>query len=465
MSDKILVIDNDLEILKSTCSLLEEWGYIADQAHGGRDGIIKGASPDYAIILIDYRMPGINGIEVAKELKKINSESILLMYSCDKSREATIEAWEAGVVKFVDKDLALPELQKLIKDYCQEYHLSRKLLRNEMPPSVREEFIASVGMVGRSTQLAEIVRIIKKYSENRYSVLVVGETGVGKELAARALHVGPEEKFKSLNCAAFKSSQLLESELFGSEKGAFTGAMSRIGIIEAANGGTVFFDELHQLDLDAQSKLLRTFQEKTIKRVGGRDEYGVNFRIVAAAQPDVEQRVADGRFQEDLFNRINVLRIDIPPLRERPEDIEPLVRHFCNLHFEKTGERKFFLAETIRCFERHDWVGNVRVLENYVNRLLVNVSEEIITPKYLDKKIFIKSLPSQPIIDYSLFRKRQENELREYFQEVLRSCNNNAAEAASIIGIAPTTFYDLIHKLKIRNNRKNNDLEIDKRNA
>ncbi len=450
MTNKILMVDDDKENLKSTCSLLEEWGYIAEKAEGGQQGILKGASPDYSVILIDVRMPGIKGFEVAREIKKINSESVLLMYSCDKSREALDEAWDAGVSKFIEKDMALPKFQKLLANYCDQYHQTRKLLGNEMSSTAREEYIASVGMVGRSRQLADIVRIIYNYRENNYSVLILGETGVGKERVARALHTGLEEKYKKINCASFRSSNLLENELFGSEKGGFTGAMGRIGIIEAANGGTMFFDELHQLDRDAQAKLLRTFEEKTIKRVGGRDEYPINFRIIAATQTDIEQRVADGRFQEDLYNRVNVLRINIPPLRERPEDIGPLVRSFCDDHFRETEKRKFFLEETIRCFERHDWIGNVRVLKNCVKRLLVDVNDEVIRPKHLDPKIFKTSAPSQPLFNYGLWKKKQEDDTISYFHEALRVCNGNAAEAAEFIHIPPSTFYDLIRKLKIK---------------
>jgi DNA-binding NtrC family response regulator len=455
MNNKILMIDNDKENLDSTAGLLEEWGYTVTKAYSGQEGILKGASPDFAIILIDYRMPGLSGVEVTKELKKVNSESILLMYSCDDSTKATRAAWAAGVTNFIDKSLDPLEFRKIIEDYCIEYHETRKVLRNEMSSSALAELIGSVGMVGRSSKLAGVVRIIKRFQKLKDNVMILGETGVGKELVASAIHHGPPNLYKRLNCANFKSSNLLESELFGSEKGSFTGALSRIGVIEAANGGTVFFDELHQLDLDAQSKLLRVFQEKHIKRVGGRDEYPINFRIVTAVQPDIENRIEKGLFQEDLYYRVNVLSIEVPPLRERLEDIEPLVRHFCNQHFEETGERKFFLAETIKQFENFHWPGNIRQLRNVVKKALASNSEEVIQPKHLDKKLF-NAESKQPILNFSLFKKKQDDDLRDYLEWVLKMCDGNAASAAGVLRLPTSTFYDLLKKFDLRKPRSLN---------
>jgi DNA-binding NtrC family response regulator len=370
------------------------------------------------------------------------------MYSCDDSTKASRESWQAGVTNFIDKSLPLSELRKVIEDYCIEYHETRKVLRDELPESALTELIASVGMIGRSKKLAAVARLILRLRILKDSVLIIGETGVGKELVAAAIHKGPLDLYKKLNCSNLKRSDVLESELFGSEKGAFTGAISRIGIIESARGGTVYFDELHELDLDAQSKVLRLFQEKSVKRVGGHDEYAIDFRIVTSVQPDIEERVKKGSFKEDLYYRVNVLSIEVPPLRERLEDIEPLVRHFCKEHFKDTGETKFFAAETIKHFESYDWPGNIRQLRNIVKKLLAHTTSDIIYAKHLDKKIF-KIASKRSILNFSLFKRKQDDDMRAFLERILNDCDGNAAAAASLMQIPTSTFYGLMKKYNI----------------
>jgi DNA-binding NtrC family response regulator len=321
------------------------------------------------------------------------------------------------------------------------------------------ELIASEGMVGRSKKLAAVVRLIIRLRNLKDTVLIIGETGVGKELVAAAIHKGPSELYKKINCSNLKRSDVLESELFGSEKGAFTGALSRIGIIGSARGGTVYFDELHELDLDGQSKVLRLFQEKTVKRVGGHDEYPIDFRIVTSVQPDIEERVAKGLFKDDLYYRVNVLTIEVPPLRERPEDVEPLVRHFCKEHFIDTEETKFFSAETIKHLENFDWPGNIRQLRSVVKKLLATTGSDIIYAKHLDKKMFnVRSKKS--ILNFSLFKKKQDDEIRAFLERILNDCDGNAAAAASVMQIPTSTFYGLIKKYNLTRQREINATEV-----
>ncbi len=453
MNSKILIIDDDKDNLVSTSSLLEEWGYEVTQADNANDGIKLGTDPNFAVILQDYRMPDKNGAEIAAAIKQVNRESIILMYSCDNSREALKESWAIGVNEFVDKDIPLDKFKEIIEKYCIEYEEYRRTVRYENSRSAAETVIRSVGMVGRSKVLADVARKILKYQDSNETVLLIGESGVGKENVAQALHRGREDKFKSFNCSSYAGSNTMESELFGHEKGAFTGALtSKIGILESAAGGTAFFDELHQLDIPAQAKLLRAFQNKKIRRVGGRDEYTVDFRIVAAVQTDIEERIEKGLFQFDLYQRINILRIEIPPLRSRPEDIEPLVAHFCEQFFKQNGIRKTFLASTIRSMENYSWPGNVRELEHMVRRLLTDVSSNLIEAKHLEKKIF-KSSSTVPVLELSTLKLKHFNEVREWLLLLLKVNAGSAIEAAKRAQIPTSTFYDMLAKHQIEKKR------------
>jgi two-component system, NtrC family, response regulator AtoC len=450
MKYRILVVDDDLDNLRPTCALLEQWGYAVESAASGTQGVSMGSTGDYAVILMDYRMPDINGAEAAIEIRKRNEESIIIMYSCDESREALKDALRADVMDFVDKNEDLNKFRAILEDACTRYEESSRTVKQSTSPTATEELILSVGMIGRSHGMAEVSRKIIRYKNRKETVLILGATGTGKERVARALHTGDPEKFKVVDCTVYRDkAQLLEAELYGSEKGAYTNATARrIGIIEAARGGTVFFDELHQLSLDAQTKLLRAFQEKKIRRVGGQDEYSVDFRIIAAAQSDLEERVAAGSFLPDLFHRLNILRIEVPSLQERPEDIEPLVAHFCEAYNKANGQKKRFLMQTVRYMERKSWPGNIRDLQNMIYRMLTDSASDTIRPEALGPT-FKTDIAKIEISAFSALKHKHELEIRDVLTEAMR-ISKTASQAAERLGMPATTLYSMLNKYGLR---------------
>lgn len=458
---KILIVDDHDYNLISHQIMLEKWGYDVDTAKSGDEAIekLKRTDVEYALVLLDYRMPNKDGAQVAREIRSFNTETFILIYSGDDSREAIKDSWAAGAVGFLEKNCPEEILRQAVENNCCKYEETARTLKVQQPSSTNEKLIRTLGMVGRSTAMAEVALSVTRYRGSGDSVLIIGETGVGKEGVARAVHAGPPDKFRAINCAAYgDNNHLLDSELFGYERGAFTGAQGggKIGILESARGGTVFFDEIHRLSPSAQGQLLRAIQEKKIRRVGGNLEYPVDFRIVAAGKPNLEQLAEEGSFLPDLFYRLNVLTINIPPLRDRREDVAPLIAHFCDLYFKKTGKRKSFLMKTVRYLENYCWPGNIRELENTVKRILTNSDQSTIDPKQLDSKFFSSSETLLGVSTFAELEHRQEREKRAFLSNALTT-SKNAAQAASRLGLPTSTMYDLMTKYGLKKNRELHD--------
>lgn len=456
MKYKILVVD-DLEVnLISTRLLLEKWGYEVDTAKSGDEALSKITRSDeeYAVILLDYRMPGKDGATVAREIRTLNDEAIILMFSEDDSRDALKDTWAAGAVGFLDKDGDAEALHEAIENNCRKFEETSRTLKVRDPQGSNEKLIASLGMAGSSDQMADVSVKTLRYRDSDDPVLILGETGTGKELIARALYSGSMDRFRVVDCTVYQgSTQLMESELFGYEKGAFTGAsnMGKVGILESARGGTVFFDEIHRLSLEAQGKLLRVLQEKKIRRVGGTEAYPIDFRIIAAGKSSLEQAVKDGSFIADLYYRLAVLTISIPPLRERRADIAPLIAYFCRKEAEKTGQKKTFLMKTVRFLESYPWHGNVRELENTVKKLLVDAPGNTIDPKQLDSKFFCTLDQALSGIEtLSELERRHESEKRKLLVNTLNATNWTATKAAAQLGVPSSTMYDLMKNFGIK---------------
>lgn len=459
MKYKILVVD-DLEVnLISTRLLLEKWGYEVDTAQSGDEALkkITRADEEYAIVLLDYRMPSKDGAAVAREIRAVNDEAIILIFSEDDSREALKDTWAAGAVGYLDKDSDPETILEAIENNCRKFEETSRTLKARHPQGTNEKLIASLGMAGSSDQMAEVALQTLRYRTSDDPVLILGETGTGKELIARALHNGSMDNFRVVDGTIYQgSTQLLESELFGYEKGAFTGAnnMGKVGILESARGGTVFFDEIHRLSIEAQGKLLRVLQEKKIRRVGGTDAYPVNFRIIAAGKPDLEDAVEKGSFMPDLYYRLNVLTIKVPPLKERRADIAPLIAHFCKKYTEKTGQKKTFLMKTVRYLENYCWPGNVRELENTVRKLLIDTCGHTVDPKQLDCKFFCASdMAISGIETLAELERRHEAEKRRLLVSTLNATNWIATKAASQLDVPSSTMYDLMKNFGIKKNK------------
>ena len=454
MKPRILVVDDQDYLRDATCLMLRNWGYPVDAVASGLEAIelIKAAKREYAVIVLDYCMPEMTGGETARKIMAINQESTIVVFSGSDNPENIIDSWDSGAVGFVRKgeDNTPEKLKAAVEENCRKFHETLQTLKNTQDETDHQKLIATIGMVGRSKELASVTSDIMNYREKKENVLILGSTGVGKEKVARALHKGSDESFFPVNCSSFLNDlNLMQAELFGYDKGAYTGGLStgKAGIFECARGGgTVFLDEIHNLNLSAQKVLLRTLQEKAIRRVGGTREYEVNFRLIAAAKPDLFEMVKRKEFMEDLYYRLDVLTITIPDLRLRKEDIEPLILYFTEKHNKENNVKKNFLMKTVRYLENYSWPGNVRELENAVKKLLANSMQSTIDPKQLPSKYFAIT-PLE--VTYAELEKKHETEKRQLITSVLETTNGRASPAASQLGIPSSTMYDLMSKFGI----------------
>ncbi len=388
----ILAVDDEARVLDSIREILKANSqFVLETASSGKEAIslIKKHPRKYAVVLVDYLMPDMNGAEVNRELLKINPDLILVMHSGDVSRDALKESLLSGAVDFLEKGLSAFELRRKVSAFCKKFEEStRSLEESEALQSTNEQLIQSTGMLGCSDELAKIASLIHRASKVDSPVLILGETGTGKEVVAKAIHRLSRRanlNFIPVNMSAI-TSELFESQMFGHLKGSFTGAIANHnGHFKAANGGTIFLDEIGDLPMENQAKLLRVLQEQEVQSVGAIRPEKINARIIAATNVDVEEAVRTGEFREDLFYRLHILPVRLPSLRERPEDIRSLV-----LHFKKKykGDRKVILMEVIRKFESYKWPGNIRELEAEMQKLIEIIPDDKITVKHLDSKFF-----------------------------------------------------------------------------
>jgi DNA-binding NtrC family response regulator len=456
---EILLVDDEEENLSTTRDILRRWGYSVDTATNGDDAIetVRGSHKDYAVALLDYKMPGKNGAEVAQEIRKLNDDIVIIMYSAYPSVESLRATIRAGSVNFIEKTEDLNYLRTAIAEACAEFERFRKS-KPVLTDDVVRKLISSVGMIGVAESMARVAEKVHKFKISNKPALVLGETGSGKEMIAKALHNGKDDTFFVVNCAAFQNSGLVESELFGHEKGAFTGATSRkIGILEAARGGTVYLDELHYLDMQTQGKLLRAIREKKIRRVGGVREESVEFRLVASSWPNIEERVAKGTFLPDLYYRLKFLCIEIPPLRERPEDIEPLVHFFCEKHFKETGQRKEFLKRTIRRLEKYSWPGNVGELDGCISGLLTESTKAEIDESQLDSQFLVDG-PPEVETTMDKFEDRYGREKRKLILYTITKFKS-VQRAADHLGMKASSLHTMLTRMGLRDELKGLNLE------
>jgi DNA-binding NtrC family response regulator len=454
---RILVVDDDDLTLETARLMLEEQGYTVDTARSGTEAIekIRLTEVAYALVILDYQMNGLNGADTARDILALRPELYILMLSGDCSREVLKSCWKVGAVGFIDKASEIGNLLETVKSWCCKYEKTYLCVpRYSQIPSF--ELIGSLNMVGKSEALCEVARKVNRYRVKKDNVLILGETGTGKEKVAEALHGKGLNSFFPVNCAAFNSDlHLFESELFGYVKGAFTGAnQDHKGIFEMARGGTLFLDEIHLLSLPAQQKLLRVLQEKKIRPVGGSREYASDFRLIGAAKPELKSMVAAGEFLPDFYERLNVLEIFIPPLRERTEDIEPLVAYFCEKYEEETGERKQVLVRSLRYLEQYSWPRNVRELENTVRRLCIDSPTPQITPELLDARFFSVNNGIAPTTSVKL---RLEDLMRKEVAEAIQKTSSQR-EAARRLGIPEASFRRTLKRFSIAS-RTNEKLE------
>lgn len=373
------MVDDDASLLHFVRKFLNENGFGVDTAASGQEAIamVAAAPTRYSVAVIDYQMPGQDGGETTSRILAINPKIRVLIYSGDESGNAFYVGHRNGAAGLLDKregtEAFLQEVRKMCRLAEDELNLDEVSNRAD-----REKLIQSVGLVGSSKALATIAAEVQRLKDQSNSVLISGETGTGKELIARALH-GKRGPFIPVNCSYFKMSPgTARSELFGYVKGAFTGADGdKRGLFEEAEGGTLFLDEVHELPEDAQSGLLRSLQERVITRVGSAKEIPFNCRVIAASNANIRANVTAGKFKEDLYHRLGQSVIVVPPLRDRIDDLVPLIRHFCaKWSKENRGRKRSFKLSTVQKLTKYSWGGNVRQLQNVVNSTLYATDRE-----------------------------------------------------------------------------------------
>jgi DNA-binding NtrC family response regulator len=384
MKPIILIIDDDTSLRRVLEYNLHEAGYAVATAASGEEGLVLFDELSPALVITDMKMPGMDGVQVLKEVKERAPETLVIMITAFGTVDIAVEAMKAGAYDYITKPFNRDELRLTVAKALQfnGLTLENKRLKGELADRV--DFRS---LVGSSAAMEKVFGIVRKVADTEASVLITGESGTGKELVARSIHAGSERRngpFVAINCAAIPR-DLLESELFGHVKGAFTGAVKdKTGRFTLADSGTLFLDEVGELPLELQPKLLRALQERTIEPVGGTKEQKLDVRVVAATNLDIEQAITKGVFREDLYYRLAVIPIHLPPLRQRRDDIPLLLRHFCNKH---SADKVTFDKQSLAAITGYGWPGNVRELENLVERLLIMRNTDTITSDDLPDKI------------------------------------------------------------------------------
>lgn len=454
----ILIVDDEPNYLIVISELLKEEGFETKTANDGKMALEIIKETDLDLVITDMKMPGMDGFALLKEAKAINKDLPIIMITAFGEVEKAVQAMQTGAFTYLTKPFNNNELVASINKAVEHYAIAREntRLRGEM----LERFKFS-NIIGKNKTMQQIYQLIGKVAPTPATVLISGESGTGKELVAKAIHYSsPRENgpFISLNCAAMPEA-LLESELFGHEKGAFTGAISmRKGKFEAADHGTIFLDEIGDMPVLLQAKLLRVLQEKTFERVGSNKTITTDVRILAATNKDLREEVDEHRFREDLYYRLNVVHIHIPPLRERLDDIPMLASHFVKKYAGKFGRPELTIApEAIRFLSAQPWEGNVRELENTIERAAILCSKNIIDTEYLhpdpasyhgpamdvdfDPDQFFPSNASMPDILNSIEEKM--------VKKALEDANFVQTQAAEKLGITKSLLQYKIRKFNI----------------
>ena len=369
--EKILIVDDERSMRDVLSIMLKRAGYEVTVAADGEEAIAQLDKEIFDLVITDLKMPKKGGLEVLKAVKKASSETVVLMITAFASTESAVEAMKSGAYDYLTKPFQVDEVQLIIRNALEKRRLSTEniLLKREMASQASLSQI-----IGKSEPMQKVFDVIRKVADTKSNVLICGESGTGKELVARAIHYNSSRSrmsFVTVNCSALPE-PLLESELFGHMKGSFTGAVSnKAGLFEVADGGSIFLDEIGETTPATQVKLLRVIQEREFRRVGGTRDVKVDVRIIAASNRDLEKAVAEGAFREDLYYRLDVIPIHLPPLRMRTGDIPVLVQHFLEKFSSANGKVLPTLApEAMRLLLEHEWKGNVRELENLVERVV-----------------------------------------------------------------------------------------------
>ncbi|GIK22170.1 MAG: sigma-54 dependent transcriptional regulator [Ignavibacterium sp.] len=444
----VLIIDDELQICESIKMILEYEGYDVEFTTSANEGLEIFSSKDFAAVFLDIQMPELNGFEVLKKIKEQKQSASVIIISAHGSVENAIKATRLGAFDFLEKPIDRDKLLISVRNATESASLKEEY------EEIKKVWVGDGEILGKSKAIRNILEMIDKVAPLDTRVLITGENGTGKELVARAIHNNSERKDKSfveVNCAAIPN-ELIESELFGHEKGSFTGAVQqRIGRFELANKGTLFLDEVGDMSLQAQAKVLRAIEDGKIERVGGGKKIDVDVRLIAATNKNLKDEISKGTFREDLFHRLNVIPINVPPLRERLEDIPILVNHFANdISLKHKKPLTKFSDDAIQVLKNQTWTGNVRELRNIIERIIIIVDKREISHKDIDFMFASNQHSVDDLVDTSnSFQEFKEKAERVFILKQLIANDWNISKTAEMLDIQRSHLYNKMKKYGI----------------
>ena len=468
MENKILIVDDEKDIRWILQTSLEKSGFDVDCSENGQDAVCKACATPYSLLLLDINMQDLNGFEVLAQLRDSGIDTPVIFITAENTPNNAIDSIRLGAYDYLTKPFDLDEVRLLTQRAIRNYTARKKIKRSvitEQDGSLRE-------IVGNSPKMLDIYKLVGRTAERDVTVLITGESGTGKEVIAKSIHNNSSRRKKrlvSVNISAIPR-ELIESELFGYEKGAFTGANSlKKGRFEEAEGGTLHMDEIGELSVGLQSKLLRAIEENQIYRLGSEESVPINVRIVASTNKNLKEAVSEGTFREDLFYRLNVINIFLPPLRERREEISELAEHFLDKYSsELTTERKILSPEAGKELAKYNWPGNVRELENTIKRLLILNPDTVISANQVKKAVESETVYEKQSLESEAEKiirnilENMESPLNNVYEKVigkfekqlieimLAKTNGNAQQAALTLGINRNTLAKKIKELGVK---------------
>ena len=447
-SVSILVADDDDEICSLFSNVLGELGFDVTTVLDGRSALDLMKKTSFDIALFDVRMPHIDGLALLEEAKRLGSPSQVVIVTGYGTSNVADKAMKLGAYDFITKPFALDDVQKVVSRIVQTgLHITRTDLQQDL----RQERCIFHDMVSRDPKMHEVFEIISKVARRKCTVLIQGESGTGKELVARAIHassIEADNAFIPIDCCSINEN-LIESELFGHEKGAFTGAhIEKEGLFRVASGGTVFLDEISEIPVEVQTKLLRALQERKVRPIGGTRHYDIDVRVIAATNKNLQAAIKDGAFREDLFFRLSVVPIEVPPLRERKGDIPLLVNHFVQKFQGEDGPVKGVSQDAMKALLHYDWPGNVRELENVIHGAIALGGSDMIGKDDLPSSWLTRAAKREETSHEFQPKTLAEIE-RAAIERTLEETGGDKAAAARVLGINKSTLYRKLQKYSL----------------
>jgi two-component system response regulator PilR (NtrC family) len=450
MAQRILVVDDEQIIRESLSFILKKEGYSVEEAGNGKDALAKHESNAFDIIITDIEMPEMKGVDLLKQIRQRTPQALVVIITAFGSVETAVQALREGAADYILKPINFDDLLYRVKKLC-DYHalmIENSLLRQELQRTYDFEQI-----IGQSMPMKKVFEVIKRVARSEGTVLITGKSGTGKELVARAIHYNSarrEKRFVPINCGAIVDT-LFESELFGHKRGSFTGAtMDKEGLLKVADGGSVFLDEVSEIPIQLQVKLLRALEQKEITPVGMTDPINIDVRIIAATNRDLRKEVENGKFRDDLYYRLNVVEIDLPSLKERPEDIPVLAQHFLEA-FKKQMSKPIqgFSNEAMRALLQYQWKGEVRELENVIERSVIFCDEDFIGIEHLPEYMRPAEDISHVSSGHGSLKDAVRSFERQFIQQTLAAYGQNKEVAAKVLGVSLSSLYRKIEELQI----------------